>query len=353
MQRITLLALVLLLVPVLAATEGQEHAIVEALRTLKQQSDEGDTTARGALQHLQAIDIVAYTNLHGGEAGRAEAAWRIGVFYHLSPHQDNATAARWFRMAAEKGHPAAQTAIGDFHRIGLGGIARDELAAVYWYRKSAEQGHLAGQRELGQAYLYGNGIPADEATGMRWLRMAAEGGDAQAAMMVGVQLLFEGKRDDDDYVAAIPWIRMAAQRGHAGAQQMLGDFYSNGQGGLAKDEITAMHWYRKSAEQGDTDAQAALGEGYALGEGTPENPIEAYAWLSIALAQGLGIKIAEPDAAKRANIDAFNREREARPRAIMDILRKTMSKRELAKAQELARRYWADYVLPFRDPLSQ
>ena len=237
--------------------------------------------------------------------------------------------------------------------MALGGIAKDELAAVRWYRKSAEQGHRAGQRELGQAYLYGNGIPEDKAVGMRWLRMAAEGGDAQAAMMVGVQLLFEGKRGDYDYVGAVPWVRMAAQEGHAGAQQMLGDFYSNGQGGLAKDEITAMHWYRKSAEQGDTDAQAELGEGYALGKGAPENPIEAYAWLSIALAQGLGVKIAEPDAVKRANIDAFNREREERPRAIMGILRKTMSKRELEKAQEPARRYWADYVLPFRDPLSQ
>ena len=46
---------------------------------------------------------------------------------------------------------------------------------------------------------------------------------------------------------------------------------------------------RKAAAQGDADAQYQLGVMYGQGEGVPKNNVDAYAWLSLAAAQGDGL----------------------------------------------------------------
>ena len=51
----------------------------------------------------------------------------------------------------------------------------------------------------------------------------------------------------------------------------------------ADDDFDAV---KKAAEQGHANAQARIGAMYAMGEGVPENDIQAYAWISIAAAQG-------------------------------------------------------------------
>ena len=51
----------------------------------------------------------------------------------------------------------------------------------------------------------------------------------------------------------------------------------------AEDNFDAVE---KAAEQGDADAQARLGFMYSIGEGVTEEDIQAYAWISLASAQG-------------------------------------------------------------------
>ena len=309
---------------------GLHRKFVDALSVLKDDRDTGDPTATRAESAFDnGIDsILRYALEHRSRSQAARVSAVIADMYLDA--DDYVGALLWVRLAAERGHAGAQTALGDFHRMGLGGIAKDELAAVHWYRNSAEQGHVAGQRELGLAYVHGGGVPKDKTEGRRWLRIAAEAGDAHAAFIFGLELLPpEGKEVP---VATVQWVRTAAERGHTGAQTFLGDFYSMGDGGLAKDYITAMHWYRRSAEQGDALGQLALGRSYALGEGTLQDATQAYAWLSVGLAQG-----------------SFFTKQEEWARATMDRLRKNMTKQEFAQAQELARRYWSDHVLPYRE----
>ena len=59
--------------------------------------------------------------------------------------------------------------------------------------------------------------------------------------------------------------------------------------GVPEDNAEAVLWTRKAAEQGHYWAQFRLGEMYADGDGVPKNHIQAYAWLSIAAAQGGGL----------------------------------------------------------------
>jgi TPR repeat protein len=52
-------------------------------------------------------------------------------------------ARQWYEKAAEQGMPEAQTVLGDFHAMGIGGVPADAEAARSWYEKAAAQGHEA------------------------------------------------------------------------------------------------------------------------------------------------------------------------------------------------------------------
>ena len=52
-----------------------------------------------------------------------------------------------------------------------------------------------------------------------------------------------------DYKEAVKWYRLAAEQGYADAQYNLGLMYSNGEG-VPQDYKEAVKWYRLAAEQG-------------------------------------------------------------------------------------------------------
>ena len=78
-----------------------------------------------------------------------------------------------------------------------------------------------------------------------------------------------------------------------------------------------MRWTRKAAEQGVADAQKFLGILYAIGEGVPEDDIQAYAWISLASAQGV-----------------------ENAKELKELLTGKLARAEIAEAQKLSRIYW-------------
>ena len=54
---------------------------------------------------------------------------------------------------------------------------------------------------------------------------------------------------------------------------------------MAKDDAEALKWYRLSAGQGDPGAQFNLGVIYANGQGVARDYVQAYLWLSLAVAR--------------------------------------------------------------------
>ena len=86
---------------------------------------------------------------------------------------------------------------------------------------------------------------------------------------------------------------------------------------MPEDYAEAARWYRKAAEQGHVAAQFMLGVMYAIGEGVPEDDIQAYAWISLASAQGV-------ENAKNSK----------------ERLTGEMTRAEIAEAQKLSRKYW-------------
>jgi TPR repeat protein len=50
---------------------------------------------------------------------------------------------------------------------------------------------------------------------------------------------------EQDEAEAVKWYRRAAEQGNADAQMRLGVMYGDGRGGLAEDYAEAVKWYRR------------------------------------------------------------------------------------------------------------
>lgn len=79
---------------------------------------------------------------------------------------------RWYKRAAEFGHPEAQYELASLYDYGTG-VEKNPSLAAKWYLKSAEQGHVHAQCQVGYLYLLGRGLPRDEIEAYAYLNMAS------------------------------------------------------------------------------------------------------------------------------------------------------------------------------------
>lgn len=157
---------------------------------------------------------------------------------------------------AAGGDPVAQFQLGGLYSRG-DGVTQDDAAAARWWRLAAEQGFAEAQNELGTVLSEGIGVEADAAEAMRWFTLAAEQGLAVAqANVAAMYRLGKGVRRNDRL--AVEWDRRAAEQGMGWAQYYLGEAYAEARG-VRRDVMQAAQWYRRAADQGYTDALFKLG----------------------------------------------------------------------------------------------
>ena len=77
---------------------------------------------------------------------------------------------------AEHGHPAAQYNIGVMHEWG-NGVPKNNFSALKWYKLAANQGNNVAQFTLGTRYYRGLGVPQDYVYAHMWWNIAASNGD--------------------------------------------------------------------------------------------------------------------------------------------------------------------------------
>lgn len=212
------------------------------------------------------------------ELGHPGAQFALGMIYD---YKDGAEAVKWLRKAAEQGHDMAQLHLGLHYNRGSG-VAEDGAEGARWVRKAAEQGNSRAMSVLSSHYYLGSGVPKDDAEGARWQKLAAENGDGWIQIEYAKSLL-AGYRMPKNEAEGIMWLKRAAanDRKHGGmtAQARLGFLYLNGYQNVDKDEVQAVRWLRMAADQGDHSSQRALGECYLSGTGVKRDEVEAYAWL--------------------------------------------------------------------------
>jgi len=112
------------------------------------------------------------------ELQKAKAQYNIGVFYENGDYvnHDFEEAAKWYRLAAERGIIDAQMHLSILLRKHLG--KKDE--SVYWCLKAAEQGDAQAQFNLGVSYFYGDGIGKNIDESIKWLRLAVKNNHPKA-----------------------------------------------------------------------------------------------------------------------------------------------------------------------------
>ena len=111
------------------------------------------------------------------------------------------------------------------------GVGKDLAEAVKWYRMAAEQGLAEAAFELSKCYTFGFGVRKNRVTAGKWLRKAAEQGHVTAMFLHGHWLLREeGGGVGYDPREAVKWFRRAAEKGDARAMFELGECYEDGVG---------------------------------------------------------------------------------------------------------------------------
>lgn len=130
-------------------------------------------------------------------------------------------------------------------------------------------------KEGGAAYIRG-----DYETAAREFIPLAERGDHRAMYALG-SMYSAGQGVEKDLKKAFELFSEAAKNGRADAMCKLGLMYEQGLG-VKKDLKKAARLYQKSAKQGYPLGQYRLGLTYMNGMGVKQNPISAYAWLTVA-----------------------------------------------------------------------
>lgn len=129
---------------------------------------------------------------------------------------------------------------------------QDYEAAVENWRPLAQKGDADAAFNMGQAYRMGRGVPLDLAQAQGWLERAARKNHVEAQVTLGLLLFQNGNR-----TTGLRWLREAAEAGDARAQLVYGTALFNGDG-VPRDPVRAYAFVSRAAAQGLAPAKSTL-----------------------------------------------------------------------------------------------
>ncbi len=176
-------------------------------------------------------------------------------------------------QAARAGDAKAQ-----HHLAQIALISKEEKAARHWASASADQEYPAGQMLMARL-LQKDG---EDAEALTLLKRAADSGLTEANYLVG-QAYLAGQGAPANSAEAIRHLTFAAERNDVAAQLALARLYATSE---QANPGEARRWLTRAAEQESAEAQLALGVSYYEGRGGPVDYREAYVWLSRAMLNG-------------------------------------------------------------------
>jgi uncharacterized protein len=186
---------------------------------------------------------------------RAQLSVASMYFAGLGVQQDYRQAIKWYRPAAEKGHPVAQHSLA-ISLLSLNEV--DNIREAIEYLLEADKQHVpfaqsclgdifTGAYNLSSEALNSFTFSFDEA--LKWYQKAGEGGFSYAYHRLG-EIFASGEEVYKDEAKAILCYRRAAQEGYEPSQEILGRAYAEGLFGLPKDPEQSQYWFTQ-AQQGN------------------------------------------------------------------------------------------------------
>ena len=207
---------------------------------------------------------------------KVDIAERMAEAQRVFDVGDHAAAISIWLPLAHAGFARAQNNIGACLINSLG-VERDQATGIKWLQVAAGNGDRVAQRNLAAAYFKGEGVEPNELEAGRLYRLAAEQGDAEAQEMLS-WMLADSENLAHDYEEAMIWAKAAAEQGVASAMTRIGMLYHNALG-VARDPQLAAEWWLKGSRKSDGNSQAMLGAAYQLGAGVPRDMVQSLAWL--------------------------------------------------------------------------
>ncbi|AIB37878.1 tetratricopeptide repeat protein [Pseudomonas simiae] len=167
-----------------------------------------------------------------------------------------------------------------------GGASTPESFALY--RKAARSArqlnHIMPIYNLGLCFLHGNGVGKNLVKARRLFRIAANAGDADAAMNLGLMFL-NGEGIPADSIEARHWLTMSAAHGSGDAFNVLGTIEFNGQCGAPNHRL-AWLLFSEAAQMGSVIGLANQARCLVTGQGVEQDVELACELLEQAEAQG-------------------------------------------------------------------
>ncbi len=132
---------------------------------------------------------------------------------------------------------------------------------------SAKEGNAEAQNKLGICYDQGLGVERNKAKAVKYFRLAAEQGYADAQYNMAANSYHKKSE-------MLKWYKLAAEQNHPGALSGLGQVYFDGNG-VTKNYKTATGYFLRAAELGDATGQFWYGMSNYWGHGVLKNYAEA------------------------------------------------------------------------------
>lgn len=321
--------------------QGFDPVFVQQVQTLAQKAENGDVKAQVALADLYKkkkpepdYKNAAIWFAKAAEAGDPYAQVELGVFYWngwgvskddkkaltlfqkamaqdfdrgygavgaaylwgRGIDQNYDEAAKWLRIAAEKGNVLASIRLASLYKRGLG-VPEDGKEAEKWLLRAtnAKSDPFLGDAFFETAFLYergAKGIEPNEEAAISWYEMAMDHGSDMA--YVRLSNLLSDEKGTEDHTTAFQLLKTKADEGYVYAMNDLGILYRMGTG-TPKDEEKAIYWFRKGAEAGEPTAQFHYASGLERGNIVKKDLKKAYEYYSKSAEQGFDGSIEHRD----------------------------------------------------------
>lgn len=174
------------------------------------------------------------------------------------------------RLKAEQCDPEACKALFQLYDTGKyadgrkADVRKDHVEAVRLYTPCALQGDHDAQNTIGFMYLMGKGVDKDRELALKYLKLAAEGGVAQAAHRIATMYDQGQCYTDPDLDKAVQWYQRAADLGYPDSQFQLAGIMMM-EDSKYYDASRAIKYLAAAADGGQVEAQHQLGMAYAFG----------------------------------------------------------------------------------------
>ncbi|CAE8643871.1 unnamed protein product [Polarella glacialis] len=198
---------------------------------------------------IGAVLTAGFGEAFRGLSLRAPRCWLLAAGTSKAPWMPNqARASTRVLLAAS---PADQFREGVACVQNPGASAEQLAQGVSLIHEAADGGDNEAQMALGVFYASGLfGIPVDMNAAIKWLTSAAEAGNIDANYNLGVVLLLGQNGAPQDKREAARRFKIAGEGGHVEAMTNLSKMFINGDG-IPRDMPMGAQWLVKAAQKGD------------------------------------------------------------------------------------------------------